>query len=130
MSIELYLVKLLAGNVGVPGAPILHLGLAVDAPTGYITGRAEITQAVAPPDGIIRINDLHGRIHSLGFGPNVRVVALRGSYIFAFPPPAIGEGVALFSATFVIAQDNWNGRGSFTFGSTEIDDVPFRVCEE
>jgi hypothetical protein len=130
MAIELYIVNLLAGNVGVPGAPILHLGLAVNAPTGHITGRAEVTQAVAPPNGIIQINDLRGRIHSLEFGPKVRVVELRGSYIFAFPPPAIGEGVALFSATFIIGQDNWNGRGSFTFGSTEIDDVPFRVCEE
>jgi hypothetical protein len=130
MAIELYIVNLLAGNVGVPGAPILHLGLAVDAPTGHISGRAEITQAVAPPDGVIRINDLHGRIRSLGFGPAVRVVALRGSYIVPFPPPAIGEVVALFSATLVIGQDDWNGKGSFTYGGAEIDDVPVRVCEE
>jgi uncharacterized protein DUF1842 len=129
MAIDLYLVKLLVGNEGMPGAPLLHLALAVDAPTGHITGQAEITQAIAPPEGIIRINHLQGRIRSLGFGPAVRVVALKGSYVFSFPPPAIGEGVAPFSATLVIAQDEWKGQGSFSYGSREVNDVPVNVCK-
>lgn len=50
MTIDLYLVKLLVGNERTPGAPLLHVAAAVDAPTGTITGQAEITQAIAPPE--------------------------------------------------------------------------------
>lgn len=130
MAIELYLVNFLVGNEGMPGAPLLHVAAAVDAPTGHITGQAEITQAIAPPGGLIRIDHLHGRVHSLGFGPAVRVVALKGSYVFSFPPPAIGEVIAQFSATLVIAQEEWTGRGSFSYGGKEVDDVPVKVCEK
>jgi hypothetical protein len=129
MAIDLYLVKLLVGNEGMPGAPLLHLALAVDAPTGHITGQAEITQAIAPPGGIIRINNLQGHIRSLGFGPAVRVISLKGSYVFSFPPPAIGEGTAPFSALLIIPQDDWTGRGSFSYGSTDIDDAPVDACK-
>lgn len=124
MAIDLYLVEFLVGNEGTPGAPLLHVVAAVDAPTGQINGQAEITQAIAPPEGIIRINDLQGRVHSLGFGPAVRAVSLKGSYVYSFPPPAIGQGTARFSATLVIAQDEWKGQGSFSYGTTEVDDVP------
>jgi hypothetical protein len=128
MPIDLYLVKLLVGNEGMPGAPLLHLSLAVDAPTGHITGQAEITQAIAPPGGITRINNLEGHIRSLGLIPAVRVVSLTGSYVFSFPPPAIGQVIEPFWALLVIPQEGWEGRGSFGYGSTEIDDVPIDVC--
>jgi hypothetical protein len=128
MAIDLYLVKFLVGNEGMPGAPLLHVAAAVDAPTGDITGQAEITQAIAPPEGFIRIKHLQGRIHLLALDPFVRVVWLKGSFAFSFPPPAIGEGTAPFSATLVIAHDEWKGRGSFSYGSTEVNDVPVNIC--
>jgi hypothetical protein len=130
MAVDLYLVDFLVGNEGMPGAPILHVYAAVDAPTGDITGKAEITQAVAPPGGLIGIKHLQGRIQLLTLDPAVRVVTLTGSYVFSFPPPAIGEGTAPFSATLVIAHDDWVGRGSFSYGSTDIDDVPVKVCKK
>jgi hypothetical protein len=129
MPIDLYLVKFLVGNEGMSGAPLLHVAAAVDAPTGDITGQAEITQAIAPPGGIIRIKNFQGRIHLLTLDPAVRIVTLTGSYVFSFPPPAIGEGTAPFSATLVIEHDEWQGRGSFSYGGTDIDDVPVQVCK-
>jgi hypothetical protein len=129
MPIDLYLVKLLVGNKGMPGAPLLHLSLAVDAPTGHITGQAEVTQAIAPPGGIIRINKLQGHIRSLGLVPAVRVVSLTGSYAVPFPPPAIGHAIEPFWALLVVPQAGWDGRGSFSYGGKEIDDVPVDVCK-
>ncbi len=129
MPIDLYLVNLLVGNEGMPGAPLLQAHLAVDAPTGHITGQAEISQALPPPHEIVRINNLHGRIRSLGLLPAVRVVSLEGSYTIPFPPPAIGELVVPFKATLIIAQDKWEGRGSFSYGGNEVDDVPVKACK-
>jgi Domain of unknown function (DUF1842) len=129
MPIDVYLVKFLVGNVGMPGAPILHVSAMVDAPTGDITGHAEITQAVAPPGGIIRIKHLHGHVRLFALDPAVRVVTLTGCYTFSFPPPAIGEALAPFSATLVIGHDDWNGRGSFSSGGGDVSDVPVKACE-
>jgi len=129
MAIDLYLVKFLVGNEGMLGAPLLHVAAAVDAPTGDITGQAEITQAVAPPGGIIRIKHFHGHVQLLALDPAVRLVILKGSYVFPFPPPAIGQGTAPFSARLIIEHDEWKGRGSFSYGGTDIDDVPVKVCK-
>jgi hypothetical protein len=130
MSIELYLVKLLVGNEGMPGAPLLHLSTAVDAPTGHVTGQAEITQAIRAPEGHIRITHLKGQLRSLGLEPAVRVLTLKGTYTVSVPPPEIGTYLADFSATLVIGQDSWNGRGSFTYGDHEVTDVPVKVLED
>lgn len=130
MKAGLYLVKPLAGNEGMPGAPLLHLELAVYAPTGQITGRGEITQAIAGPESDLRIHGITGQIHSLGLGEARRVVALRGEYEVPFPPPAIGESRKPFSAVLVIGEDDWNGKGSFTYGDHKVDDVPVKPEED
>ena len=56
-EVGLYLVNGQAGNVGTPGAPILHFSLLVNAVTGDVTGHAEQTQAVAPPGNKITIGN-------------------------------------------------------------------------
>lgn len=127
MSIEMYLLKFELGNVGMPGAPILHVSAGVNAPTGTITGQAEITQAVAPPEGSIRINDLQGRINNF---PSGRVITLRGTYQFSFPPPAIGEGTATFEAVVLLDANEWQGEGWFRYGGHEVENVPFTLVTE
>jgi hypothetical protein len=125
MTSDLYLAKFLVGDEGTPGAPLLRVAAVVDAPTGQISGQAQITQAVAPPEGLIRILGLEGRIHSLGLGKAVRVVALTGYYWVPFPPPAIGQSQAHFTATLVLEDEGeWSGRGSFSYGGHNVDDVP------
>lgn len=110
-----------------PGAPLLHVQALVDAPTGRISGHAQITQAIAPPDGVIAINDVTGQIRSLGFGPAVRVVTLAGTYQQELPPPAIGIVTLDMTATLVLEQNAWTGRGSFDYGGHEVVDVPVEV---
>lgn len=129
-ALNAYLVRFVMGNVGLPGAPVLHVAAVVDAPTGRLARHAQITQAIAPPGGMIAISDLTGQIRSLGFGESVRVVTLTGTYERSFPPPAIGSTTQSFSATLVLEQDEWDGRGSFTYGSHHIDDVPVKLEED
>jgi Domain of unknown function (DUF1842) len=76
----MYLVKFVVGNQGMPGAPLLHATGTVDAPTGRISGTAEIIQAIAGPAGDIKISNVSGYIRSLGFGEAHRIVTLTGTY--------------------------------------------------
>jgi hypothetical protein len=127
MPIDLYLLKFELGNLDLPGAPVLHVSAAVDAPTGTLTGQAEITQAIDPPAGDIRINDLQGKILSF---PSGRVIVLRGTYRFSFPPPAIGEGTAKFEAAVFLDGKEWQGEGWFTYGGHDVENVPFTLVTE
>jgi len=115
-----YLAKLLVGN-DEPGAPILHLDLLVDAVTGRIVGHGQITQAIAPPNGTIKLNNITGKLREVTLPPENRLVSLKGSY--TDPPAAIVLG---FSATLAVDGENWTGRASFTYGPHVVTDVPVR----
>jgi Domain of unknown function (DUF1842) len=125
-ALDLYRVTGRAGNVGTPGAPILHFDLLVNSSAGSISGQACINQAVAPPDGEIHIHNVTGTVRQLVFGGQVTlVVALQGSYDRALPPPLILTIVERFAAHFSVDQ-KWEGRGSFDYnnGSQVVNDVP------
>jgi hypothetical protein len=130
MPLGLYLIKLNVGNEGEPGAPILHIQAAVDAPTGHITGQAEITQAIAPPDGELAVKNLSGQIRSLGLGPAKRVVTLTGDVVYYLPPPEIGAVTYPFSASLVVGESDWDGRGSFSYGPHHVEDVPVTPVQD
>jgi len=127
-KIGLYLVCGIAGNEGVPGAPLLHFSLLVNAATGAITGHATQTQAVAPPNDRIEISNVTGQLRHTGLGPYTQIVSLEGSAVISFPPPAIGSYLVPFRAAFAI-DNQWNGRGGWTLGRTEVADVPVKSVE-
>ncbi len=127
-KVGLYLVNAVAGNVGMPGAPILHLNLMVNAVTGTITGHAQQTQAVAPPQGQIPIVITGGHIRFTGFGKYAKIVVLTGHGMITLPPPAIGTYLVPFHAEFAI-DNQWNGIGGWTLGSTHINEVPIHVVK-
>jgi hypothetical protein len=125
-ALDLYRVTGRAGNVGTPGAPILHFDLLVNSSAGSISGHARISQAVAPPDGEIHIHNVTGTLHELVFGGKVTLlVALQGTYDRVLPPPLILTIVERFAAHFSVDQ-KWEGRGSFDYnnGSQVVNDVP------
>jgi hypothetical protein len=125
MSLDLYRIKLLVGNRGMAGAPLLHVEALVDAPTGRISGHGEITQAIAPPDDDLKINDLTGQVRTLGIiGPGIRVAALCGTYVYYLPGPKPAQITEKFEATLRLEQEGWNGQGDFTYGGREVDNVP------
>jgi len=123
MAVDLYYVKELVGNEGMPGAPLLHLACVVNSSTGVVNGQAQVTQAIAPPNGEIDIPHVTGQIRHLGFGQDSMIVSLSGKYLVSFPPPAIGSYLADFNSVLNL-DPKWHGTGSFTYGQKTIDDVP------
>lgn len=117
------LIHLLAGHLGQPGAPVLHLAMMYDSEQGSLNGEAMITQAVTPPSGRVVVRHVSGNVHGLGLGGATRAVSLQGEYVVTLPPPAIGSFLEKFSATFV-TDNNWKGHGSFEFGSHKVSNVP------
>ena len=116
-----YLIKALVGRQNMPGSPQLHLTLGVDATNGQANGSAEITQALPPPYGSTHVPHVTGTVRHLGFGPDLRVVAVKGQYVVSVPPPAIGSYLANFSAVLVLKSDG-SGEGSFSYGDTTVAD--------
>src|ERR1700754_1693964 len=115
-----YVVKLVVGREE-PGAPILHLDLLVEAATGKIAGHGQITQAIAPPKGVIKVNNITGTVQDFTLPPLSRHVTLKGS--FGEPPTGIILG---FSATLLLNENEWTGRGTFRYGNHTVTDVPVR----
>jgi hypothetical protein len=125
LDVGLYLVRDIAGNQGMPGAPLLHLSLLVNAVTGEITGQASQTQAVPPPGDKIAISNITGTVRSTGLGKYTKIVYLEGSAVISFPPPAIGSYLAPFNAHFAV-DDKWEGVGGWTLGNTVVNNVPIK----
>lgn len=118
-----YLARGTVGNVGLPGAPIMHYSLVVVPSANSVSGTVEITQAVATPAGHIVIPNVHGVIHATGLGPITQIVSLQGEYVQTVPPPAIGAWLAKFAANLAI-DASWHGRGGFTYGTNSVQNVP------
>lgn len=120
-----YLVNGTLGNIGTPGAPLMHFSLVVVPSANTVSGTVEITQAIAPPGGEIIVKNVTGIIRSTGFGKVTKVVSLAGQFIVSMPPPAIGSYLENFSAHMAI-DDNWDGRGGFSYGHSDIEEVPVK----
>ncbi len=116
-------ITLVAGKQGTPGAPLLQLTMLYNpqADQALVVGVGSISWAIATP--AIKINVVTGRVVALGFGNAERVLAVEGSYIYYLPTPQIGQITEQFSATFSI-DPQWNGHGTFTYGSQTIANVP------
>jgi hypothetical protein len=114
-----YLAKGTIGNVGTPGAPIVHFNLVVVPSTHTVGGTVQVTQAV--PDGNYT-GQVTGKIYATGLGKVTQVVGLRGSIT-----PATGTMTIEipFEASMAIDK-SWNGTGGFSYGATHVEDVPVK----
>lgn len=119
---QLYLT---AGNIGLPGAPVLNLALLYNSVAGALTGEAQISQSVAPPYNLVTIRPVSGPVHGLGIGGATRVFSLSGEYTVSVPPPAFGTYLAKFTATFS-TDNNWSGHGTFTYGDNTVTNVAIK----
>jgi hypothetical protein len=125
-NVGLYLVNGTAGNIGLPGAPVLRFSLLVNAATGTVSGQARQTQAIPGPLGDVLIGNVTGQIRYTGLGQYTKIVSLTGSTVISVPPPAIGSYLAPFSAHFAI-DDAWTGVGGWTLGDRSVDDIPVQA---
>ncbi|MGA7830869.1 MAG: DUF1842 domain-containing protein [Terracidiphilus sp.] len=115
---------LVVGNVGLPGAPIVHLTLAI-SDSGTVGGMAKITQAIAPP------NDSHtfpvtGKCYHTGLGKDTLLIALEGEFITCFPPPAIGCFLTQFHASLAVNPGTFIGEGGFSYANTHVENAPVK----
>ncbi len=111
-----YLVKGTIGNVGMPGAPIVHFALVVVPSTNSVSGEVHVSQAV---EGGNYSGHVTGKIHATGFGDLTQVVSLTGG--ISMDGPVIG--VFPFNANMAI-DNSWNGKGGFSYLNVHIEDVP------
>jgi hypothetical protein len=112
-----------AGNVGLPGAPILYFDLLYNSSTGALSGHASIVSASPPPLGNIVISNVTGKVTNMIFGGTLsHIVTLQGTYqrVINEPPLIIEEQ---FAAYFQV-DSNFDGRGSFEYGGNVVNDVP------
>jgi len=107
------------GNVGMPGAPILHFELAVTIGAGSdedvawpVSGSGTIAQAIAEPGGPGLVSGLTGFAYR--HGAEHIVIVLDG--IFSHPP---AEFVMPFKA-FMHLNNNWKGHGSYTYSAPVV----------
>jgi hypothetical protein len=49
-------------------------------------------------------------------------------YYQSLTPPAIGTIEEKFKAHLVI-DNNWNGRGGFSYGNHQVENVPVKILE-
>lgn len=106
------------GNVGMPGAPIMHFNLVVVPNRNSVSGSVEIIQAIAPPNGQLFIQNVKGQIRATGFGSVDQIVTLEGNY-------TIGASEVLYSFKASMNLNmNWEGKGTFTYGTQTIENVP------
>jgi hypothetical protein len=127
-TFDLYRVTGTAGKVGTPGAPILHFELLVNASTGSISGQAQITQAIAPPNNVIDIKNVTGKALTTIFGGKITLhITLQGTYNQPGPPGTNFIILENFSAAFITDQQ-WDGSGGFEYGNGThvVNDVPVK----
>jgi len=115
MAIMVQTVVGTAGSVGMPGAPILHFHLKVTTGSGSdatlswpVSGVANITQSVAPPNGNIEVGQVYGQATRKPHG------ALTISLTNQAPNSAPLLGGATFAAHFDLLP-TWQGTGSFDY---------------
>ena len=118
----IYRVTGIAGS-DIAGAARLRFDLLVVASTGKVSGHVAITQAL-PPGGNINVT-VTGQVRGAGLGPITQLVALTGTYLEPVAPPSHAIVTESFNAHFAV-DAKWQGRGGFSYGSHDVNDVPVR----
>lgn len=116
-----YLANGTIGNVGMPGAPIVHFSLVVVPSTNTVTGTVHVTQAV---EGGSYSGHVSGRIHATGLGKVTQIVGLTGQ--LSQDGPMIG--IFPFSANMAI-DGSWNGEGGFSYLNVHVENVPVALTK-
>ncbi len=111
-----YLAKGTIGNVGMPGAPIVHFSLIVVPSQHKVSGIVNVTQAI---QGGNYSGNVTGKIYSTGLGKVTQIISLKGS-IHSDPLQPIEIS---FDAHMAI-DGAWNGTGGFDYANMHVENVP------
>ncbi len=113
-----YLANGTIGNVGMPGAPVVHFSLIVVPSQHNVSGTVHITQAV---ESGYYSGSVSGKIYATGLGKYTQVVSLRGMIHPNGPMPYEVK----FEAHMSI-DGSWNGTGGFSYGNEHVENVPVK----
>lgn len=116
-----YLAKGIIGNVGMPGAPIVHFSLVVVPSQHKVSGSVHVTQAIA---GGSYSGEVTGKIYATGLGNVTQVVGLQGTIHPDGPEPI----EIPFDAHMAI-DGAWNGTGGFNYANVHVESAPVAISK-
>lgn len=111
----------------IAGAARLRFDLLVVAATGKVSGHVAITRALPLAGGNISLT-VTGQVRGAGLGQITQLVALTGTYWYEPSPQEPLSIREQFSAHFAV-DAKWQGRGGFSYGGHDVNDVPVRPYE-
>ena len=111
-----YLAQGTIGNVGMPGAPIVHFSFVVVPSQHKVSGSVHITQATQNGNYSGQVT---GTLYATGFGNVTQVVAVRGSVHSDGEMP-----IEIPFEAYLAIDGSWNGTGGFTYANTHVENVP------
>lgn len=111
-----YLAQGTIGNVGMPGAPIVHFSFVVVPSQHKVSGSVEVTQAIQNGNYSGQVS---GTLYATGFGTVTQVVAVRGTIHSDGEMP-----IEIPFEAHLAIDGSWNGTGGFTYANTHVEGVP------
>lgn len=111
-----YLAQGTIGNVGMPGAPIVHFSFVVVPSQHKVSGAVQITQATENGNYSGQVT---GTLYATGLGNVTQIVAVKGTIH--------SEGVTPIEIPFeahLAIDGSWNGTGGFSYANTLVESVP------
>jgi hypothetical protein len=111
-----YLAQGTIGNVGMPGAPIVHFSFVVVPSQHKVSGSVQVTQATQNGNYSGQVT---GTLYATGFGNVTQVVAVSGSIHSDGEMP-----IEIPFEAHLAIDGSWNGTGGFTYANVHVENVP------
>ena len=111
-----YLAQGTIGNVGMPGAPIVHFSFVVVPSQHKVTGSVQVMQATQNGNYSGQVT---GTLYATGFGNVTQVVAVTGTVHFDGDMP-----IEIPFEAHLAIDGSWNGTGGFAYANTHVENVP------
>lgn len=111
-----YLAQGTIGNVGMPGAPVVHFSFVVVPSQHKVNGSVQITQATQNGNYSGQVT---GTLYATGFGNVTQVVAVSGSIHSDGDMP-----IEIPFQAHLAIDGSWDGTGGFTYANTHVENVP------
>lgn len=111
-----YLAQGTIGNVGMPGAPVVHFSFVVVPSQHKVTGSVQVTQATQNGNYSGQVT---GTLYATGYGNVTQVVAVTGTVHSDGDMP-----IEIPFEAHLAIDGSWNGTGGFAYANTHIENVP------
>lgn len=111
-----YLAQGTIGNVGMPGAPVVHFSFVVVPSQHKVTGSVQVTQATQNGNYSGQVT---GTLYATGFGNVTQVVGVTGSIHSDGDMP-----IEIPFEAHLAIDGSWNGTGGFAYANTHVENVP------